>query len=258
MLAIAIHGSQFLYRLNMDGKKVIIITGANCGIGLETAIGLCELGHDVVISVRDAAKGEATISEIKAKVSDAQVMYFTMEMSDPQSIRGFVEQFRSTGKKLHVLINNAGLFKPYYDPTRFIAREDESLEISMTVNCMGPFLLTNLLLDMLKEAGTETEPTRIVNVSSSLTVAKRAAKESGFFIEDIMLKEEGHYKNGMQSYRNSKLALNLWTAELAQKLHGSHVIANTVCPGFIPSTNLPRDSTTSFSGLVSGFYPYFI
>ncbi|XP_067932213.1 retinol dehydrogenase 12-like [Watersipora subatra] len=227
----------------MEDKKVIIITGANSGIGFETAKGLCQLGHDVVISVRDDAKGEATISAIKAQVPEAQLMYIPMEMSDPQSIRDFVEKFLATGKPLHVLINNAGLNKGFRCTERFIARDDPSLELTMIVNSMGPFLLTHLLLDKLKETGTHSEPARVVNVSSMVTV-RNASSDNCFFIDDLMLEGE-HYKNGYQSYRNSKLAMNLWSNLLAVKLKGSTVIINTLCPGFIPSTGIFRDETTS-------------
>lgn len=234
----------------MEDKQVIIVTGANIGIGLQTAIGLCELGHDVVISVRDDAKGEAAIADIKEAVPNAKVSYIIMEMSDPGSIREFVKQFRATGKSLNVLVNNAGLVMPMENSQRYSARGNESLEATMTVNCMGPFLLTQLLLDDLKSTATDKAPSRIVNVSSGLTVMKRASMQ-GFFINDLMLAEEGHYRNGGQAYRNSKLAMNLWTLRLAADLRGTNVIANTVCPGFIPSTGLGRNMVNSWRGLVN-------
>jgi len=221
-------------------KKVIIVTGANSGIGLEAAKGLCELGHDVIVSVRDDTKGEATIKAIKEAVPEATVMYITMELTDPQSIRDFVAKFQATGKKLNILLNNAGLFKPYKSPVRHIAREDPKYELTMTANCMGPFLLTQLMLDDLKATGTAEVPSRIANVSSMLTV--RAKTAGPFSIEDLMLEKPGVYKNGMHAYRNSKLAMNLWANELAKRLEGSHVIINSLCPGFIPSTGLGRDN----------------
>lgn len=233
------------------GKKVIVVTGGNSGIGLETARGLCELGHDVIISVRDDIKGETTVSDIKSKVSNAEISYITMEMSDPDSIREFVKKFHATGKSLHVLINNAGIMAHSLEnKERSIARDDSSLEKTMIVNCMGPFLLTNLLLDDLKSAATGDNPARIVNVSSMLTTHQKAASKKGFFIDDLMLAEEGNYRDAMQAYRNSKLAMNLWTLQLAADLQGTYVIANTVCPGFIPSTGLARNFTTSWKGFV--------
>jgi len=223
-------------------KKVIIVTGANSGIGLEAAKGLCELGHDVIISVRDDTKGEATIKAVKEAVPEATITYILMELTEPQSIRDFVAKFKATGKKLNILLNNAGLFKPYNSTERFTARSDPKYEMTMTANCMGPFLLTQLLLDDLKASGTVEVPSRIVNVSSMVTTKAKSA--GPFNVEDIMMEKPGFYKTGMHSYRNSKLAMNLWANELAKRLEGSHVIINSLCPGFIPNTGLARDNTS--------------
>lgn len=226
----------------MGEAKVIIVTGANSGVGLDSATRLCSMGHDVVVSVRDHAKGQATIATIKETVPQANVMYLTMELTDPQSIRDFVTKFKETGKQLNVLVNNAGLFKKFTDKQRYTARNDSSLELTMIANCMGPFLLTNLLLDDLKAAASEAYPSRIVNVSSMIT---SKGKSSQFYINDLMLAEPGHHVNGYQTYRNSKLALNLWSNQLASTLARTNVVINTVCPGFIPSTNLGRDFRSS-------------
>mgnify|MGYP001791835712 FL=1 len=226
-----------------DGKKVIIVTGANSGIGLEAAKGLCELGHDVIVSVRDDTKGEATVKAVKEAVPNANVMYITMELTDPLTIRDFVAKFKATGKKLNILVNNAGMFKEYRSKERFTARNDPALEVTMIANCMGPFLLTQLLLEDLKATATAEVPSRIVNVSSMVTT--RATKAGPFSLDDLMLEQPGMYQSGVHSYRNSKLAMNLWANELAKKLEGSNVIINSLCPGFIPSTALGRDTTSN-------------
>ena len=223
-------------------KQVIIVTGANSGVGLDTATRLCSMGHDVVISVRDSAKGVSTIETIRKTVPQATIMYITMELSDPQSIRDFVTQFKETGKQLNVLINNAGLFKRFDDKQRYTARNDPALELTMITNCMGPFLLTNLLLDDLKASASLSVPSRIVNVSSMITSKRQSAP---FYIDDLMLAQPGSHVNGLHTYRNSKLALNLWSNQLALTLAGTNVVVNTVCPGFIPSTNLGRDFRSS-------------
>lgn len=213
--------------------------GANSGVGLDTATRLCSMGHDVVISVRDSAKGVATIETIRKTVPQATVMYITMELSDPQSIRDFETQFKETGKKLNVLINNAGRFD---DKKRYTARKDPVLELTMITNCMGPFLLTNLLLDDLKASASLSVPSRIVNVSSMITSKRQSAP---FYIDDLMLAQPGSHVNGLHTYRNSKLALNLWSNQLALTLAGTNVVVHTVGPGFIPSTNLGRDFRSS-------------
>ncbi|XP_067928385.1 retinol dehydrogenase 12-like [Watersipora subatra] len=243
----------------MADKKVVIVTGGSSGLGLETAKTLCELGHHVIISVRDDEKGQAAVSQIRSSLPTADITFSIMELSDPQSIRGFVKRFLSSEKPLHVLMNNAGLFRQWSNKQRVTVRNDPRLELTMSVNCMGHFLLTNLLLDKLKASGTNADPARIVNVSSSLTVDKVGVEQSGFFIDDLMLAEKDHYLTGLQSYRNSKLALNLWTNEMATQLEGSNVVVNSMCPGFIPETGLARENRTSLIGsLIMGIASTFI
>lgn len=227
--------------MDEGNSKTIILTGANSGIGLECAKELCRLGHDVVISVRDGVKGETTISSIKSEVPNAKIMYIVMELSDSNSIRDFVMKFHQTQKPLHVLINNAGCLQDFYDSTRMTAQNDPSLELTMTVNCMAPFLLTSLLLDDLKATGTKSSPSRIVNVSSMIVLLQRESLKP-FYIDDLMLAKAGNYKGGGQAYRCSKVALNLWSNELAKKLQESNVTINTLCPGFIPATSLSRNA----------------
>lgn len=108
-----------------------------------------------MVKARDEEKGDSTVSRIKLEFPDAQLTYFTMEMSDSESIRSFVEKFKNTGKSLHALVNNAGVLHSWTESQRHCVRGDESLEETMMVNCIGPFLLTNLLLDMLKESANE-------------------------------------------------------------------------------------------------------
>lgn len=224
----------------------VIVTGANCGIGYECAKELCRQGHDVVISVRDKEKGDVTVAAIKSEIPDARIMYIIMELSEPFSIRAFVAKFHETGKSLHVLINNAGVFPNYSGTERHSARGNQDLELSMVVNCMGTFLLTNLLLDDLKATGTAEKPARIVNVSSSLILRNRP-EWGEFDLNNLMLSAPHSYKSGAQAYKHSKIALNLWSNELAKELEGSNVVINTLCPGFIPSTNLGRDVPASWA-----------
>lgn len=225
----------------------VVITGANSGLGYEAAEELCKRGYDVVISVRDEQKGESTIKKIKEVVPEAKIMYLIMELSEPSSIRSFVENFKQTGKPIHVLLNNAGFFPNKRNETG-APHGDEALEMAMVVNCMGTFLLTNLLLEKLTESGSLERPARIVNVSSSLINRNDGNGKWPFYIDDLMLAEPGHYVSGMQAYRCSKVALNLWANELAKKLEGTNVIINNICPGFIPTTNLSRTFNTGILG----------
>jgi NAD(P)-dependent dehydrogenase (short-subunit alcohol dehydrogenase family) len=142
---------------SMQGK-ICMVTGANSGIGKATALALAQMGATVVMVCRDRAKGEEARSEITTKSRNNAVDLLQADLSSQQSIRQLVENFQHHYTHLHVLINNAG--------AAFPGRRRETvdgLEMTFAVNYLAPFLLTNLLLDMLKASA----PARIVNVSSA-------------------------------------------------------------------------------------------
>jgi len=220
----------------------IILTGANTGIGLECAKELCSSRYefDLIITVRTHRKGEETISLLKALYPDCKVTFYVMDLADHASIRSFVHDFLASGKSPSILINNAGLAPSFSSAVRGSLPGKSDAEIAMSVNCMGTFLLTTLLIDSLREAYKtvgKSQPSRIVNVSSMLST-----RPTNFYIDDIMLQETGHYENGRQAYTCSKIALNLWSSALADKLNSSEITINCVCPGFIPGTGLGRES----------------
>jgi NAD(P)-dependent dehydrogenase (short-subunit alcohol dehydrogenase family) len=202
---------------NMQGK-VCMVTGANSGIGKATALGLAQKGATVVMVCRDRARGEAAQSEIKTKSGNNAVDLLLADLSSQQSLRQLVENFKQHYTQLHVLINNAGVFMLTRRATV------EGLEMSFAVNYLAPFLLTNLLLDVLKASA----PARIVNISSE-------AHEAGYIkMDDLQAKK--HYRP-MRAYGQSKLSLVLFTYELARKLEGTGVTANCLHPGFV-ATNI--------------------
>lgn len=196
-----------------------MITGANSGIGKETAIGLAKQGATVILVCRDAAKGEAALKEIKERTGNASIDLLIADLSSQQAIRELVTDFKKRYSKLHVLINNAGLVLTKRTLTV------DGIETQFAVNHLAPFLLTNLLLDVLKASA----PARVVNVSSA--VHKRATLED--------LQSEKKY-GSFGAYGKSKLALTLFTYELARRLKGSGVTVNAVHPGMV-STNLGRN-----------------
>src|SRR5207248_3712556 len=141
----------------MQGK-ICMITGANSGIGKATALGLAQMGATVVLVSRDRARGEEAQNEIKAKSGNDAIDLLLADLSSQQSIRQLVADFKQRYTRLHVLINNAGTFA-------LTRRETvDGLEMSFAVNVLAPFLLTNLLLDVIKASA----PARIVNVSCNL------------------------------------------------------------------------------------------
>jgi NAD(P)-dependent dehydrogenase (short-subunit alcohol dehydrogenase family) len=206
---------------NMQGK-VCMVTGANSGIGKATALALAQMGATVVMVCRDRARGEQAKSEITTKSRNNAVDLLLADLSSQQSIRQLVENFQHHHTQLHVLINNAGAAFPG-------RRESvDGLEMTFAVNYLAPFLLTNLLLDVLKASA----PARIVNVSSG-------SHKAGYIKLDN-LQSKNPYRS-MKVYGQSKLALVLFTYELARRLEGTGVIVNCLHPGFVATHFGQRD-----------------
>ncbi|MDD1779382.1 MAG: SDR family oxidoreductase [Candidatus Helarchaeota archaeon] len=215
----------------MQGK-ICMVTGANSGIGKETAIGLAIQGATVVMVCRDAAKGEAALKEIKERSGNSSIDLLLADLSSQQAIRNLVEDFKSKYSKLHVLINNAGLVLS----KRTLSVD--GIETQLAVNHLAPFLLTNLLQDVLKASA----PARVVNTSSG--IHKRATLDD--------LQSEKKY-SAFSAYGKSKLALTLFTYELARRLKGSGVTVNAVHPGVV-KTNLGRDMDWFSRGFTKVFF----
>lgn len=201
---------------SMQGKTVLI-TGAAQGIGKETALALARLGANVVLVARDRGRGEAAVSEIKTSSGNSAVELLVADLSSLAAVRRLAEDFSAAHEHLHVLINNAGMKPP---ATRTLT--DEGLEVSMVVNYLAPFLFTNLLLDRLMAS----TPARIVNVSSD-------AHQSGPTkqLADLNGDEKGY--NWLQRYSVEKLALVLFTYELARRQDGTGITVNALHPGVV-------------------------
>ena len=207
---------------SMQGK-ICMVTGANSGIGKATALALAQMGATVVMVCRDRARGEEARSEITTKSRNNAVDLLLADLSSQQSIRQLVENFQHHYTQLHVLINNAG--------AAFPGRRRETvdgLEMTFAVNYLAPFLLTNLLLDVLKASA----PARIVNVSSD-------AQASGSIQMDDLQAEKLY--RPMRTYPQSKLAVVLFTYEVARRLQGTGVTANCLHPGFVATHIGQRD-----------------
>ena len=205
---------------SMQGK-ICMVTGANSGIGKATALALAQMDATVVMVCRDRARGEEARSEITTKSRNNAVDLLLADLSSQQSIRQLIENFQHHYTHLHVLINNAG--------ATFPGRRRETvdgLEMTFAVNYLAPFLLTNLLLDVL----TASAPARIVNVSSA------AHKSGSIQLDD--LQAEQRYRP-MRTYPQAKLAVVLFTYELARRLQGTGVTVNCLHPGFV-ATNFAQ------------------
>ncbi len=218
----------------MQGKNCLI-TGANSGIGKATAIGLAKEGATIIMVCRDKERGEKAKKEIIELTNNKNVELFLCDLSSQEDIRKFVSEFKGKYQTLHVLINNAGVMIS----KRIIS--DEGLEMNFAVNHLAPFLLTNLLLDMLKKSA----PSRIINVSSGLH------KRGKIDFED--LQNENKKTALFKMYGDSKLALMLWSYELSRRLEGTNVTINTVHPGVV-NTNLGRHQSKFSQGFGKLFF----
>jgi NAD(P)-dependent dehydrogenase (short-subunit alcohol dehydrogenase family) len=199
----------------MDGK-VAVVTGATQGIGLESAVGLARLGARVLMVGRDQARGQAALADVKARSSSDKVELLLADLSSLAEVRKLAAEVKSRTQKLDVLLNNAGAI---HQSRKLSA---DGFEMTFAVNHLSYFLLTNLLLDLLKQSA----PSRIVSVASDA--------HRGMSLDFDDLQSEKSYRS-IVVYGKSKLANILFTYELARRLEGTKVTANCLHPGVIAS-----------------------
>lgn len=201
---------------DMQGKTVVV-TGGNSGIGFETAAALASMGARVLLTARNADKGRAAVAAIAERLhGEAAVQLVVFDLANLASVREGAAEILEQAPRLDVLVNNAGLVLTER------AETVDGYEATFAINHLGPFLLTNLLLERL--AGST--PARIVNVASTAHGAAR----KGMPFDD--LQKTGRYR-GMRVYGESKLANMLFTLELARRLAGRGVTANSLHPGTV-------------------------
>ncbi len=211
-------------------KKIVLITGANSGIGKQTAIGLAKLNMHVVMVVRNMERGEQAKSNVIEKTGNKSIDLHFCDLSSMSTIRRFAEEFGDSYQRLNILINNAGAVFNKRSTTQ------EGYERTFAVDYLGPFLLTHELLPMLKNGA----PSKIINVGSGLH------RNVTLNMEDLQSEEP--YK-GMNAYSHSKLLLIMFTYELARYLQGSGITANVALPGFV-ATNLGNNSDSLLSKIM--------
>ena len=220
--------------------KVCIVTGANSGIGFAVASRMAEHGYKVHLACRSAENGNNAVARIRHRQQDADVSFMPLDLASIESIQSFVQAFRSTGDKLNVLINNAGIGLDWSLTVAPLTRD--GFELTFGVNHLGHFLLTNLLLDELKAAAQSDGEARVVVVSSQVHDPEfRGARGRGLAVhidfEDLQLIEKPGVYSGEIAYKNSKLANVLFAYELNRRLQGSNVTCNAMNPGFVPTTS---------------------
>jgi NAD(P)-dependent dehydrogenase (short-subunit alcohol dehydrogenase family) len=200
----------------MQGKT-IVVTGGNSGIGYETAAALGSMGARVLITARNPSRGENAVKALTQRVgAQGSVELVVFDLADLSSVRRGAAEILERCPTLDVLINNAGLILTERGETV------DGFEATLAINHLGPFLLTNLLLDRL----IASAPARVVNVAS--TAHNQARK--GMPFDDLQSKKS--YRP-MRVYGESKLANILFTTELARRLEGQGVTANSLHPGTV-------------------------
>lgn len=211
--------------------RVVLITGANSGIGLETAVALATAGATVVMAARNPAKGEAALAEVRRRSGRTDVELVGLDLASLASVRTCATEVLDRFDRLDVLVNNAGLVLNKREVT------EDGFEQQFGVNHLGHFLLTSLLLDRLKAA----DAARIVHLSSD---AHRFAFR-GLDFGDLQ-SERGPYI-GFYAYGKTKLANLLFSNELSRRLTGSGVTSNAVHPGVV-ATNFSREGDNGLFG----------
>ncbi|XP_066519937.1 dehydrogenase/reductase SDR family member 13b.1 [Hoplias malabaricus] len=211
-------GARCKSKAKLHGKTVVV-TGSNTGIGRETATDLARRGARVILACRSEVRGEAAVAIVKRESRSSNVVFMELDLASLKSIRSFAETFLRTEKRLDILINNAGVVSQ--------GTTEDGLGLMFGVNHIGHFLLTNLLLDRLKECG----PSRVISVSSmchqfgSLDFSLLYAhKEFG---------KGNSCMDNLKTYCNSKLCNVLFIHELAKRLQGTSVTCYSLHPGVV-------------------------
>jgi retinol dehydrogenase-14 len=197
----------------MRGKRVLV-TGGTSGIGRATAVAMATMGADVVVTGRNRERGELAVEEIWAESFGGSVELMLADLAVQAEVRRLAEEFMERHDRLDVLVNNAGLVQSTRTETR------DGIETTLAVNHLAPFLLTNLLLDLLKSSA----PSRVVTVSSE------AQRWGRMDFDDLQSKSK--YR-GFPVYGMTKLANIMFTYELAERLEGTGVTATCMHPGAV-------------------------
>ena len=203
-------------------KKICVITGATSGIGKETAKALALKGEHVIIVGRNMTKCESTVKTIKRETGSTNVDYFCTDLSDLSQVHSLAKALEQNYPRIDILMNNAGA----YFRTRLESVDGH--EMTLALNYLSPFLLTSLLIDMLNESNQG----RIINVSSS------AHFKGSINLEDL---QEKNNFDGFKAYAQSKLALMLFSYQLARRLKNTKTTVNTLHPGLV-ATNFGKNN----------------
>ncbi len=219
----------------MNGK-VVLITGGTSGIGKAAAVDLAGMGAEVVITGRSAERGREAVEEIKGRSASDDVSLLLADLSVQAEVRRLAEEFRASHDRLDVLVNNAGVVNQKRSETA------DGIESTLALNHLAPFLLTELLMDLLKGSA----PSRII------TTASEAERWGRMNFDDLQSRKR---YGAFPVYGMTKLANIMFTMELAEKLEGTGVTATCFHPGAV-STNFGSGNGGLGSILFNAFKPF--
>ena len=218
-------------------RKTVLVTGGTGGIGRATAVRLAAMGARVGITGRDPGRTQRAAAEVASEAGAGSVDAFAADLSSQAEVRRLADEVLETYPRLDVLVNNAGGFWSHRHLTA------DGLEHTFALNHLGPFLLTNLLLERL----VASAPARIVTVSSG-------AQSMGKIDFDDLMGERKY--SGQTAYNQSKLANVMFTYELARRLAGTGVTATALHPGMTNTAFSVEDPSRAFAPLVKVMRPF--
>jgi retinol dehydrogenase-12 len=204
--------------------KVVIITGANRGIGKETAKEIAKLGAKVYMACRSLDSANEVKKEIVKETGNPNVFVKHLDLASVNSIINFTEQFIKEESKLDVLINNAGI------SSGSKKLNDAGVELTFAINVLGHHYLTKLLIDLLEKSS----PSRIINVASEYA--------GGLDLNDINYDKRNY--DTTAAYKQSKQANRMLTREWAKNLQSKNISVYSMTPGWVPNTDLFREQST--------------
>lgn len=224
-------------RKDLTGK-IVIITGANTGIGKESATMLAQMGATVIMACRNAEKTAPAVEEVKRESGSKKVFFMKLDLSDLNQVKEFATEFNKKYDKLDILLNNAGIMMI---PTRTLSKD--GYEMQFATNHLGHFYLTNLLIDHLKKSGGDA---RVVNVSSL------GHNFSKMRFEDLN-REKTSY-NDVEVYGQSKLANIIFAKELQRRYGDQGITSVSLHPGAV-LTELGRNMSFIYKLIMTSLIP---
>ena len=222
--------------------KIVLITGANRGIGEETTRALAKKGATIIMACRHLEKAEPVCAMIQTESKNPNIKVMKLDLASLESVRNFTQEFKARYQKLNVLINNAGVFCMKREETK------EGFELTIGVNHLGHFLLTHELLPLLEK----TAEARIINLSSN------AHYSADLDLEDLHFKRRRY--SGIKAYGASRLATVFFTQELAERLKGKDITVNALHPGHVDTSmwDLWGAERKWYQSIINGIIKFFL